>query len=187
MAERLNHHPEQIHSPELSKEQDKEVHKPRHEHHKPVRHEHADQIEVIRAKAEHEAEKHKTDLEHHTNLSHEAEKPMFINRELKSMAYQRTMKRVRRHLPLPARAFSKVIHQPAVEATSEAIGKTVARPSGVLAGGISAFIGSSIFLWISRHYGYEYNFLLFALLFAGGFFVGLLIEAVIRTLRRSQS
>src|SRR5690606_36501416 len=106
------------------------------------------------------------------------------NRELKDLAYRRTLKRVQSKLPAPARAFSKVIHNPAVEAASELAGKTVARPSGVLAGGVAAFLGSSLFLWVARHYGYEYNYVLFALCFVGGFFVGLLVEFGLRLANR---
>jgi len=161
--------------------QQQEAHSNLQEKGRQAHHEHAENIEHIRAKAEHEAERaHKTSEQLKEPSKAETDQPMLVNRELKQMAYRRTLKRARSHLPAPARAFSKVIHHPAVEAVSEVAGATVARPSGVLAGGITAFLGSSLFLWIARHYGYEYNFLLFAALFVGGFMIGLIIELILR-------
>jgi len=141
-------------------------------------HEHAKNIEKIRSTVETEAEaKHEhTAKKKHEKDGPEVERPTFINKELKDLAYQRTLRRTRSKLSAPARVMSKFMHQPTVEAVSEVASKTVARPSGVLMGGIAAFIASSFFLWAARHYGYEYNFLLFALFFVGGFFIGLLVE-----------
>ncbi len=155
------------------------------EHSKKTRHEHAENLDNIRKRAEQEATSTQETIGRQPERTDaETEKPLHINRELKNMAYQRTLRRVQHQLPVPSRAFSKVIHNPAVETVSEIAGNTVARPSGVLAGGIAAFIGSSLFLWIARHYGYEYNFLLFALLFVGGFFVGLLTELILRLMTK---
>lgn len=112
----------------------------------------------------------------------EKEEPQaIVNSELKGMAYQRTLNRVRKDLSAPERAFSKVVHNKTVETVSEIAGKTVARPSGILAGGVVAFLGSSAFLWLTKHYGYEYNFLLLIMFFTAGFALGLLIELFIRT------
>lgn len=155
-----------------------------------ARHEHAEKLEEIRSKIETEAKgKHEHGERHTKNrdkdrTKKDADQHVLVNGELKNMAYKRTMKRVQKKLPAPARAFSKVVHNPAVEAVSEVAGKTVARPSGILVGGIFAFLGSSLFLWITKHYGYEYNYLLFALFFIGGFFVGLIVELGLRFANR---
>ncbi|MEI7683088.1 MAG: hypothetical protein WCJ24_02175 [Candidatus Saccharibacteria bacterium] len=113
-------------------------------------------------------------------VSHEktgpSESPLYVNRELKQQTWNRTMTRVRKHLSAPNKALSKAIHQPVVETVSRVGEKTVARPSGVLTGGICALIGSSFFLYMSKHYGFKYNYLLFAMFFVGGFFIGLIIE-----------
>lgn len=148
-------------------------------------HEHAENIAEIRstieaaAKAKHEQDEHSRKHEKRENVQ-----PTFINGELKDMAYRRTLKRVQNKLPAPARAFSKVVHNRGVEAVSEVVGKTVARPSGILSGGIFAFLGSSLLLWIARHYGYEYNYFVLVLIFIGGFFVGLLVEMGLRLANR---
>ncbi len=189
---------EKLHPRHEQHESDAELHEhkqhtehlhPKHEQNaKATKHEHAERLDDIRKEAEAAATKTSETLKKHT--SHETaaktENIQTINRELKDMAYRRTLTRTRRHLSAPSRAFSKVIHQPIVENVSEVASKTVARPSGILAGGIAAFLGSSLFLWIARHYGYEYNFLLFALLFVSGFFMGLLVELGLRAASRQR-
>jgi len=111
--------------------------------------------------------------------------PAFASAELQSMQLKRTLTSIQKRLPAPERALSKFMHQPVVDAVSEIGGKTVARPAGILAGGIFAFLGTTVILYICKHYGYTYNFLLFAVLFIGGFALGLLVESIWRlTVRR---
>jgi hypothetical protein len=148
------------------------------------RHEHAEQLEDIRAEAKEQAISTSELIASHTEVEQSTPASPLINKDLKDIKYQRTLQSVRNNLSVPERVLSKTIHNPVVDAVSSIAEKTVARPSGILAGGITAFVGSSVFLWIVKHYGYEYNFLLFALLFAAGFVVGLLIEAVLRIIRR---
>lgn len=109
---------------------------------------------------------------------------LFVNDDLKSLKYKRTLQSVRKDLKPTERVLSRVIHNPAVDAVSEVAGKTIARPSGFLVGSIFAFLGSSAFLWTSKHYGYEYNFLLFAMFFVAGFVLGILVELAIRLANR---
>ncbi len=106
----------------------------------------------------------------------------YISKELKAMGGRRVLTTARLHLKAPARAFSKVIHQPVVEKVSEVAGPTVARPSGILGGGIAALLGSSFLLYVTKHYGYRYNYFVFIMLFVGGFAVGMLVELLIRAL-----
>lgn len=110
--------------------------------------------------------------------------PVLINKHLKDMAFSRAMTRARKKLSMPSRAFSKVIHAPIVDRPSELIGKTIARPSGMLWGAVFAFIGTSALLWITRHYGYEYNYLVAILLFVGGAIIGTAIEGLWRLVRK---
>ena len=109
--------------------------------------------------------------------------PVLVNKQLKDMAYMRAMTRVRKHLSVPSRAFSKVVHSKALERPSEVIGNTVARPSGMLGGAFVAAIGSSILLWVTKHYGYEYNYLAVILLFVIGMTLGLAVEILWKTLK----
>jgi hypothetical protein len=109
-----------------------------------------------------------------------------VNRDLKDTKYKRTLQSIRKDLSAPEKALSKIIHNPVVDALSATAERTIARPSGLLAGSICAFIGSSTFLYIAKHYGYTYNFMLMTLFFIGGFGLGLLIELVSRTVKHSR-
>lgn len=100
--------------------------------------------------------------------------------QLKGIAFKQRMREVQRKEAPATRTFSKVVHQPVVEELSNLAEGTVARPSGLLFGGIVSVISSLVILYISRHYGYEYNFLVGLVGFAGGFVLGLLIEGVWR-------
>jgi hypothetical protein len=105
--------------------------------------------------------------------------PLHINRELKSITLRRELKDIRRQLPRPQRVLSKVVHQPVVRVISETAGNSVTRPSGLLGGGLVAFLGTSGYLYLAKHFGFTYNYLVFLILFVGGFFVGLILELVV--------
>jgi hypothetical protein len=64
------------------------------------------------------------------------------------------MREVRSHMSAPSRAFSKVIHNPAVEKTSDALGNTVARPNAILSGSLFAFLFTLAVYLIARYSGY---------------------------------
>lgn len=118
-----------------------------------------------------------------------ANHPMQINRDLKNITLKRELSHVRRKLPAYKRPLSKIIHQPIVRAVSEAAGKTVSRPSGLLGGGLVAFLGTSSYLYLARHMGFEYNSFVFLALFAGGFMFGLGLELLVHlaTLKRRKA
>lgn len=116
----------------------------------------------------------------------QSQHPVLIRKDIKEVQFHRTMTRVRKKLSAPSRIFSKVIHTSTIDKSSEFIGKTVARPSGLLAGAVLAFIGTSALLWITRYYGYEYNYLLVIVLFIAGMAIGLLAEGLWRLLRKNK-
>jgi hypothetical protein len=109
----------------------------------------------------------------------QAMEPRRINRELKQITLRRELQQIQRKLPLPQRALSKVIHQPVVRAASAVAGQTISRPSGLLGGGLVAFLGTSGYLYLARHIGFTYNYLVFLLLLAGGFLLGLVLELLV--------
>ncbi len=174
MAEKLHHSTEHhqhspehhVKTPELTKEQS--------------RHTQQERIDEIRHTATEQA-KQASDVRLDEPTDHDTPQH-YVTAELKDMAYQRAITRVRRQLSPVARNFSKVIHQPAVDALSEATAKTIGRPSGILGGGILALAGTTIYYYIAKHYGYEYNFGIFLLLLAAGFAVGWLAEFLVRTM-----
>jgi hypothetical protein len=112
--------------------------------------------------------------------------PSHINRELKQITLRRELQRLRRQLPAPQRLLSRAVHQPVIRAISQAVGQTVSRPSGLLGGGLVAFLGTSSYLYLARHIGFTYNYLVFLLLLAGGFILGLGLELLVHLATRSR-
>lgn len=108
-------------------------------------------------------------------------------KELKADAYRRTVHKVRGHLRPAERALSKVIHSDVMEPINEISSKTLARPSGVLGGGIAALVGSGFILYLAKRYGFRYNFTTFLILLVFGFVTGLTVEALVRLVRRKRT
>lgn len=122
----------------------------------------------------------------HLNAAEKPSQPpinSYVDQELKAITLRRELNLIRRKLPAPQRALSKVIHQPAVRAVSEGAGRTVSRPSGLLGGGITALLGTSAYLYLANHIGFRYNYGVFLVLFAGGFLLGLIIELAVKLAR----
>ena len=107
-----------------------------------------------------------------------------VNRELKAITLRRELQQIRRKLPAPQRALSQVIHQPAIRAVSAAASNSVSRPSGLLGGGIVAFLGCISYLYLAKHIGFSYNYFVFLLLFVAGFGVGLVLELAVWAVTR---
>lgn len=98
--------------------------------------------------------------------------------------YAATVQSLQRQLRPASRAFSKVIHAPAIEKTSEALEKTVARPSVTLGATWTALIVGGGFYVIARTYGYPLSGSELLLSFLVGGIVGIVLEGVWRALRR---
>lgn len=105
------------------------------------------------------------------------------SKELSTQNFSRRLTSVRRNLSAPERQFSKIIHQPAVEKTSDFVGKTVARPSGILFGGIFSFVLSFGAYLLARYLGGELRFSIFMVTFVGGYLLGLILELIWRFVR----
>ena len=129
--------------------------------------------DAVRAKTEKHTSAPKTKVEH-------------VGADTKELMYSRTLLKIRRHLSPLSRAGSKIIHQRAIESTSEAASNTVARASGLLGGGLVAFVGTTIYYYYARKYGYDYNFTVFFILFVLGFIFGWFAEVSINSLRRTK-
>lgn len=69
-------------------------------------------------------------------------------------AYDRTMKEVQSEMSAPSRTFSKVIHNKAVEKTSEVVGATIARPNAILSGAVFALLLTLAFYLTTKYFGY---------------------------------
>jgi translation elongation factor EF-G len=188
MSEHINHRGNERHEPlsehELQESQERQ--RRIHEEAAEKAEKSPADLEQIREHAENEAKSTEQILQETSAESTSQEnEPRFITHELREIAYQRLLKRARRHLPAYSRAMSKIIHQPAVDAVSEAVGKTVGRPSGIIGGGLLALVGTSIYYYLARHFGYSYNSFIFLLLMAVGFALGWSVEVVYKLLKAS--
>ena len=99
-----------------------------------------------------------------------------ISKKERDASFNRTMGEARQHMSAPSRAFSKVIHNKAVERTSEIAGSTVARPNAILSGSVFAFVLTLAVLVVARHYGYPLSGFETIGAFALGWLVGLVFD-----------
>lgn len=102
-------------------------------------------------------------------------------------AYRETLQSLQQHLKPASRAFSRVIHNPAVEQTSEVVGKTVARPSVTLGATSTALIVGLIAYITAKRYGFVLSGseLILSLLVGG--LVGIVLEFIIKSFRRPRA
>lgn len=186
MSEKITHHEhEKSHEKLVSSAEQKETLKRTMEAGKHAENGPKDSIESIRDSIEHEAAPVDEQAASGNRENQSAsEEPAFINRTVKNSAYTKELRKIRTHLRKPEKSFSKVIHNKTVETISEVSSKTIARPSGLLGGGIAAFVGSMGLLWVSRHYGFTYNYFVFILFLVGGYLVGMILELFVRSLRK---
>ena len=91
-------------------------------------------------------------------------------------SYKKTMKETQAHMKPAERSFSKVIHNPAVEKTSEVVGSTVARPNAILVGSLTAFLFTLGLYVIAKYYGYPLKGSETIAAFVLGWAVGLLFD-----------
>lgn len=172
MSEKLHQSHEHIASHES--EQSKELLAQKMERAKEAKNEHAEALEHIRRNIDKQAitaEKTHAEEEPKHHQEH-------VTRELKAIRYNETLRYIKRHLNKNERRLSTVVHAPVIEKVSEVGAKTIARPSGILGGGLFALIGSIFVLYIARRYGFEVPNSLFMVLFVLGFGVGILSELI---------
>lgn len=94
----------------------------------------------------------------------------------RTTAYDNIMDEVRDHLSPSGKTFSKFIHAPAVERTSEVVGTTVARPNAILAGSLSAFVIGLLVYTVARYYGYTLSGAEAIAIFAVGWILGVIFD-----------
>lgn len=149
------------------------------------KHEHQDNIDNILQKIEssaptsHELKQKTKDKQPEDKVKHQS-----IGKELRKTGLKQSMRQVQKELKPYQRPFSKLIHNNAVEAVSEVSEKTIARPSGLLFGGIACFLTSIVIFLVCKYYGYEYNYYIGLLSFPIGFSIGLVLELLSKPLRR---
>lgn len=78
-----------------------------------------------------------------------------ISKQEREKAFAKTMDEVQSHMSAPSRTFSKIIHNKAVEKTSEVVGNSVARPNAILSGAVCSFVLVLVTYLVARAYGYQ--------------------------------
>jgi flagellar biosynthesis/type III secretory pathway protein FliH len=96
----------------------------------------------------------------------------------KKNAYKKTLKSIQKEMNPAERTFSKIIHNPVVEATSEVAGKTVARPAALLAGSLAALILTTVVYITAKYYGYVLSGFEWIATFVLGWAIGLIVDWV---------
>jgi hypothetical protein len=107
-------------------------------------------------------------------------KAVFTSKKSKADTRNAFLSTIRTQLSGPNRSFSKFVNNPTIDKSSEALGKTLLRPSGILCGALVTLFGSIYYLYITHSTGFKYNFYIAILLFVGGFLLGLILEAFFR-------
>lgn len=139
-----------------------------------------EKLEDIRNEALEKAKSKELDASHkkveRQEKSGERRKDGPISKKEQAVSFKRTMKQVQSEMPPISRAFSKFIHNRAVEKTSEVIGSTIARPNAILFGSLFAFIFTLGIFLIARHNGYPLSGTETMATFTVGWLVGLLAD-----------
>lgn len=99
-----------------------------------------------------------------------------VSKKEREASYKQNLKQVQAELKPRERAFSKVIHNPVVEKTSEVVGNTVARPNAILAGGMVAFFLVLAVYLVAKFYGYTLSGFETIGAFIIGFALGILYD-----------
>lgn len=77
-----------------------------------------------------------------------------ISKTTKDNSFKATMSEVQGQMSVPSRAFSKIIHNKAVEKVSDVGASTIARPNAILSGAICAFILTLGVYMVAKTYGF---------------------------------
>lgn len=99
-----------------------------------------------------------------------------ITRRHRDQSFKKQMDSIQPHLSRNERAFSKVIHNKAIETASDTLGSTVARPNALLAGSVAAFIIVTAVYLVAKNYGYQLSGFETIAAFVIGWILGLIFD-----------
>ena len=77
-----------------------------------------------------------------------------IGKSERDASFNSTMREVQGQMSPSSRAFSKVIHNKAVEKVSDVAGSTIARPNAMLSGAVFAFVLTLAVYLVAKNFGY---------------------------------
>jgi hypothetical protein len=85
-----------------------------------------------------------------------------------------------------SKLFSKLIHIPVIEKTSDFIESTIARPTALLSGSIAAFLAIAIAYFIAKYYGFQLSGFETIGAFIIGWAVGFFYDSIRNKLRKKR-
>lgn len=134
---------------------------------------------------EHSKEKEKIKAEKNEEIP-EKKDPSSYTPDQKKAVYKKEISKAQAQLSRGSRAFSKVIHNTAVEKVSDAAGKTVFRPSALIGGAVTGLVLGILVYIVARYYGYAIPGLFLSLLLVVGAVLGVIVEFVVGLFRRKE-
>lgn len=161
-------------------------------------HEHTERLTVHHEKAAERAGKnvHEQDTARHevkeqaisgaeySKPQSETRQPLPVHtKQDKEHSFNTIMHHARNQMTKPEQTFSKIIHTPIVEKTSEVVGKTIARPSGIVGAATAAAMGLLSIYSIAKFAGFQLSGSEMPLLLALGFATGLFCEWLFKSTR----
>jgi F0F1-type ATP synthase membrane subunit b/b' len=136
------------------------------------------------ASVRHEVHEHAVPASEYSKPQSEKRQPLPVNTKAdKERGFNTIMHHARAQMSKPEQTFSKFIHAPVVEKTSEVLGKTVARPSGIAGAAIAACIGLLSVYSVAKYAGFQLSGSEMPFLLIIGFAAGLFIEWAFKSVR----
>ncbi|PLS80631.1 hypothetical protein CYG49_04705 [Candidatus Saccharibacteria bacterium] len=101
-----------------------------------------------------------------------------VTKRDREASYKKTMTHIQSEMPAASRTFSKVIHIPVVEKTSDTIGSTLARPNALLTGSFMAFILVAAVYFLAKTFGYRLSGFETIAAFIAGWIIGIAYDYI---------
>ena len=186
MSERLRTKPEFNKVPEQGSRYEQSFDKKAESHIEASKHEHKENINNILTKIENTAQTGQ-ELSKQQKITPRTEQKAskYVSGELKNNTLKRSLRGLQKELRPYQRPFSKFIHNEAIDQISDLGAKTIARPEGLLGGGLAIFLTSLAILLICRYYGYQYNYLIGIASFPIGYLIALAAKLIAKPLSRN--
>lgn len=113
----------------------------------------------------------------------ETAQPTLTHRLTHAVNFEHTMKSLQTRLSPATRSFSRVIHSPAVEKTSEVLEKTVMRPSVINGALWTAVVVQGFLYFTARYYGFTLSGSEIIISLLAGGLLGIVLEGIWRSVK----
>ncbi len=99
-----------------------------------------------------------------------------ITKRQLAASFKSQMKYAENEMNTSERIVSRFIHSKPIEKTADLVSSTIARPNAMLSGSIAAFIGITVFYFVSKYYGFQLSGFETIGAFVLGWIVGILYD-----------